>query len=148
MKVKMKRSKTFIVTLFVLYLAVLAFLLFHRTAREGRSYNLIPLETIRNWLDLLVRDDPLAVSFRPISLANLLGNLFVLLPMGFFFPALFSRQKSFWLFLLTTFLLVCLIELVQLLTRRGALDIDDLLLNVPGACLGWLGWRFWSRKKE
>lgn len=144
----MKRRNALIATLFVLYLAVLAFLLFHRTAREGRPYNLIPLETIRNWLDLLFRDDPLAVSFRPISIANLLGNLFVLFPLGFFLPALFSRQRSFWLFLLTVILLVILIELAQLLTRRGALDIDDLILNVPGACLGWLGWRIWNRRKE
>lgn len=144
----MKRRKTLLVTLFVLYLAVLAILLFHRTAREGRPYNLIPLETIRFWLDLLFRDDPLAVSFRPISLANLLGNFIVLFPLGIFLPVLFPRQRSFRLFLLTAILLVSLIELVQLLTRRGALDIDDLLLNVPGACLGWLAWRIWDRKKK
>ena len=40
------------------------------------------------------------------------------------------------------------VELLQLWTRRGALDVDDLILNVPGACLGWTAWRLWPKKKN
>ena len=43
--------------------------------------------------------------------------------------------------MLTAALCIAFVELLQLLTRRGALDVDDLLLNLPGAILGWLLWR-------
>lgn len=143
-KIKLRRL---LWILFVLYIAALLILLFFRFPRNGYSYSLVPFATIRYWMDFLFRDDPLAQSMRFYSIVNLLGNVLAFVPLGIFLPALFRRQRSFGLFLLTVVLLVCLIELVQLLTMRGALDVDDLILNVPGACLGWLLWSFRTRKR-
>lgn len=143
-----RKKRRLLWSLFALYLAALLFLLFHRTQRDVYSSNLVPLATIRYWLELLFRGDLLAKSMRPYTILNLFGNLAVLIPLGFFLPILFSRQRSFPIFLITVILLVCVIELAQFLTRRGALDVDDLILNVPGACLGWLIWRALQKKRE
>lgn len=32
---------------------------------------------------------------------------------------------------------ICLIELIQLFTGRGAFDIDDIILNAVGASIGY-----------
>ena len=79
-------------------------------------------------------------------MTNFLGNLLAFLPLGLFLPLLFRRQRGFWLFLLTAIAVIVLVELLQLFTRRGALDVDDLLLNLPGAILGWLLWRLGIRR--
>ncbi len=141
-----KKKRRLLWVLFVLYLAMLLLLLFHRTPRGERACNLVPLYTIRNWMDFFFRDDPLAASLRRFSILNLAGNLFVLLPMGIFLPILFPRMRFFLHFLLCATAFVCLVEALQFVSMRGALDVDDLILNVPGACLGWLIWRIWRKK--
>ena len=146
MRMKKPIKREWIWILFAIYLLALLLLLFHRTPRESYSCNLTPFETIRYWLDLLARYDLLAQDLRPFTIMNLVGNLAVLIPMGIFLPVLFPRHRSFWRFLVTVILSVCLIELAQYLTKRGSLDVDDLILNVPGACLGWLLWRVLLKK--
>ncbi len=142
-----ERKRNLLWVLFAAYLLGLLLLLFFREPRVGYPYNLVPFRAIRNWVTMLLRTDPAAVSMRPLTVMNLFGNLAVLIPIGLFLPALFSRQRNFWIFLLTVTAFVCLIELAQLLSRQGALDVDDLILNVPGACLGWLLWRAFRKKK-
>ena len=131
---------------FTLYMAVMVVLLFLRVPREGHPYNLTPLATIRTCADLLRRSDPVALMHRRYAWVNLLGNVAVFVPLWIFLPHLFKSQRNVLMFLMTVSLSICLIEGLQLLTRRGALDIDDLILNVPGACLGWLLWKLWNRK--
>ncbi len=143
-----RKDRAITALLFVLYLSAMLLLLFHRVPREGHPYNMTPFYTIRTCWDLLRRSDPVALAHKRYALVNLLGNVAVFIPFGLFLPLLFQRERGFFLFLITTTLVICLIELAQLLTRRGALDIDDLILNVPGACLGWLGWRIWNQRKE
>ena len=67
-------------------------------------------------------------------IANLLGNFICLMPLGLFLPLLFKSQNNWKKFLLTVFIFVLGIELVQLLTLTGHFDIDDIILNVSGAC--------------
>ena len=39
------------------------------------------------------------------------------------------------------FLMSCTIEISQLLTQRGYMQIDDVLTNTAGAMAGWLIWK-------
>ncbi len=128
--------------LFLLYLLAMFLLLFRRSPMGSPSYNLQPFKTIGVYFLLLQRDDAAALSFRPYAVLNFIGNLVAFLPLGVFLPLLFQRQRRFLFFLLTATAAVCLVELAQYWSLRGALDVDDLLLNIPGACLGWLGWRY------
>ena len=143
-----KRIKIAAYVLFAVYAAVMLLLLFHRMPREGHEYNLRPFATIRDYFLVMRMRNPWEAGLRAYGWVNFLGNILVFVPLGVFLPLLFRRQRRFLLFLLTVMAAVCLIELLQYETRLGALDVDDLILNVPGACLGWLGWRLWQTKKN
>ena len=136
-----EKRRSVLRAVFACYLLVLVLLLFGRTQHAGHPYNLLPLKTIRDYFTVLGRDDPVGLSLRPYALINFLGNLLVFLPLGLLLPPLFVRQRCFLCFFLTVTAAICLIEALQFASRRGALDIDDLLLNLPGALLGWLCWK-------
>lgn len=72
------------------------------------------------------------------SVYNLLGNVVMFLPFGFF-PALLWRRYTWWKALLTGFAVTACIECCQLCVGR-AFDVDDLLLNTLGAMLGYGLW--------
>lgn len=132
--------------LFGLYVLFMLYLLFFQRHPSRlpyleylrESYNLIPFRTIRAQL-VQIRQGGYLGRF---ALKNLGGNIGLFLPLGWFLPGLFPRQRRFWVFLLTVCGSVALVELLQLFTTLGSLDVDDLLLNVLGACIG-----FWTGRK-
>lgn len=94
---------------------------------RGTTYNLVPLEGIR---------DILAQGMTGYAMNNIAGNILLFAPLGFFLPLLWRR----WTLLRTTATGMVLsggIELLQYYTRRGA-DIDDILLNTVGAAAGYI----------
>lgn len=132
--------------LFVVYVAILLWLLFDRPDRWGsglsyadqmrESMNLIPFHTIGNYWQVVKRMD-----FTPIfyhCVINLGGNIFLFIPIGYFLPRLWPSLRKFFPFLLTCTLAIILVELLQLVTLLGVLDIDDLILNLFGMLLGYL----------
>ena len=66
-------------------------------------------------------------------LRNLLGNFIVFMPMAYFLPLFFKKQRKWRWFFVTIFLMVFSVELLQVILRIGSGDVDDLLLNVTGA---------------
>ena len=72
------------------------------------------------------------------SIYNLLGNIIMFFPFGFF-PALFWRNCTWRRALLTGFAVTACIECCQLCVGR-AFGVDDLLLNTIGAMAGWGLW--------
>lgn len=94
------------------------------------SINLIPFKTIIEF----IKEFNSMYSNRTILL-NLFGNFIAFMPMAFFLPLLFKKQKKFKNFFITIILIVFGIELIQLLTASGRFDIDDFILNVSGATL-------------
>ena len=68
---------------------------------------------------------------------NLAGNVAAFIPAGLFLPGLWKRQRNFGIFVLTVLGAVSLIELAQLFTCLGSCDVDDLILNLAGAALGF-----------
>jgi len=72
------------------------------------------------------------------SFENLVGNVAVFLPFGYFLPRV-SRWANHWFMLLgAAFFFSLGIELFQLFSAFGAFDVDDLLLNTTGALIGYL----------
>ncbi len=127
-------------TFFCFFLLYLAFLLqltlfdayFGRNgAAAVPAYNFMPLATISDYLGALFAGP----AGRRAAVTNLLGNLAAFAPLAFFLPLLFARLRSFPRFLLAAAAIVALVELAQLGLRVGVCDVDDLLLNVGGACL-------------
>jgi glycopeptide antibiotics resistance protein len=112
-----------ILTLYTVGLLILLF--FRPNGTNYHSLNLIPFSTVSfylsgkvNWL---------------ISFYNLAANIGLFIPYGIYLSLKsYSLLKVFLVSLLT---IACL-EILQFLTHRGSLDIDDLMLNMLGVYLG------------
>ena len=88
------------------------------------------------------------ISFRPqISLIPFVGmitgpietilNIVLFVPMGLFLPLLYKKYNKFKTVVITGILFSVSIELVQMF-NWGASDINDVMTNTMGACLGYL----------
>ena len=97
----------------------------------GEAINIKPLHSIRLFSQLL---EPGSPHFH-LALLNLLGNLLIFLPYGFLGRLLLRNKGRFRLFFSGLFCIL-LIEFLQLLTGIGVWDIDDILLNTLGLCMG------------
>lgn len=78
-------------------------------------------------------------------LINVVGNVVVFMPFGFFVPSLERKKhRSALEFLKITvmgFLFSLAVETVQLVTKVGCFDVDDLLLNTIGVAFGYICYR-------
>jgi glycopeptide antibiotics resistance protein len=114
---------------FILYSATLIILLFFRpTSQYYGTYNLVPFSTIEFFLTGKVN---LLISFY-----NLAANIVLFLPYGISTMLWKPTKKINYIYLPIVF--ISMIEILQYLTQRGNLDIDDLILNVIGVFLGYL----------
>lgn len=92
------------------------------------NINLIPFKTIIGYFkEFNSLSDTRTIMF------NLFGNFAACMPLALFLPLLFKRQNNIKIFMLTTILIVFVIEFFQLITHSGSFDIDDFILNVLGA---------------
>ena len=141
-----KNNRSFWRFALLIYSTVMFFLLFARSSNrmEGLNYtqllqqniNLTPLLTIRNYWHVL--QNGTAPALVRHCFINLAGNILLFIPFGILLPQCFQRLKNFFWFFLTCTAGICLVELGQLVTLVGSLDVDDLILNLSGAVLGFL----------
>lgn len=79
---------------------------------------------------------------------QILLNIFLFIPLGYFLTALYSKFKHLCLWTIFSALTVSIgIELIQFFTCRGMLDVDDLISNSLGAAVGLLIYKPLERKK-
>lgn len=131
----------------VLYLIALTWILFNgfQSKMEYGTWmqymsahtNFVPFSTISFYLSSFTS----GMMNNSIIVRNLLGNLLPFFPMGILLPMVFWRMKRFFWFLLTQFFVIVAFEAIQLFTTTGSFDVDDVLLNLVGAMIGWLIWR-------
>lgn len=108
------------------------------------SLNLIPFRSITVYLYLMIRQpNP---ELLPYAWINFVGNILLFVPLGFLLPCLARRVRSFLRILLTTAVLLLLLESLQLFTLLGSFDIDDIILNLLGVAFGYLIFHFARRK--
>ena len=66
---------------------------------------------------------------------NVIGNLLMFIPFGFFAAYILREIKLRWVFIITLIISIT-IEIIQ--TKIGRIfDIDDVILNVIGGCIGY-----------
>lgn len=124
--------------LFWIYIAVLVYFLFfsEMLGRGGTErtfcYNLIPFKEISRFLTYRSQ-----LGF-PAVFLNLAGNILIFMPFGFLLPTMRRRLRGFFRVLLLGFELSLTVECVQLLTKTGSFDVDDLFLNTIGCLFGEL----------
>lgn len=123
--------------LFAAYLAALVYFLFFAEATGRRfsertyQYNLIPLHEILRFITYRRK-----LGFTAVAL-NLAGNILAFVPVGLFLPLLVRRMRSFGKTMLIGFELSLFVEIVQLFSKVGSFDVDDMILNTFGACVGY-----------
>lgn len=110
----------------------------------GHWINLVPFATILDQVR----------SGRGSALVQLVGNVGLLLPLGLLGPVVMPSLRRVGRLALVALGGAVAIELIQLVATGARLidrsvDIDDVILNVAGALLGWLVWRgvalLWER---
>jgi glycopeptide antibiotics resistance protein len=102
-------------------------LFFRQSDQSYQTINLIPLTTISFYLSGKVNG--------LIAFYNLAANIGLFIPYGIFLMVKnCSRIQLFFL----PFLVISLVEILQYFSRRGSMDIDDLILNVIGFYIGYL----------
>ncbi len=104
------------------------------------SINLIPFKTILKQIKGLFEYNQ-----QNNFLINILGNVAMFIPIGFF-PALLYEKANIKVSLLSGFLLSLFIECLQLILPRTT-DIDDIILNTIGALLGYLIYKLIAKSK-
>jgi len=142
-----RKTRRLVFGLFICYLAVVFLLIFYKgwgglqflrdnyagfaVWKDSVSYslNLVPFRflfdtggyTVRTWI------------------VNVCGNIALFIPMGIFLPALFPKTRGWgWGRIVpASILLITAIELAQLLLMCGQGDIDDVILNGAGLCIGF-----------
>ena len=139
-----KKTRNAAMAAFGLYCGLMLWLLFARQPNPAEvpfpvyiraHVNLRPFRTIQLFSRLLV--PPVREYLVRIAIRNLLGNILLFTPLGIFLPVLFPPLRKFFRTLLSVTFIITIIELCQLALMVGSCDIDDLILNVSGAALGY-----------
>ena len=141
--------------MFGAYLWILFYFLFFAESMGrtyvGREYhyNLVPFREIMRFVRYRESLGNMAV------ILNLLGNIFIFVPFGIFLPLLARGCRRFPYMVFLSFDLSLVVEILQLLSKVGSFDVDDLLLNTLGGAIGYIGylillklWRSWRGKKK
>lgn len=92
----------------------------------GEGINLVPFRTMGSFFQRFSGD---------IFRVNIVGNIVMFVPWGFGLPLLWKRRQRVRSVLLSSAALPFCIESCQLFIGRSV-DIDDLILNFAGGCLG------------
>ncbi len=137
MKKEKKSPHPLAVILFSLYICLLFYLLFFsetygRTMDSGYRYNLELFKEIKRFWN---NRDSLGLS---TVVTNLAGNIVAFAPFGFFLPVLWKKGRNIFRCVLVSALFSLAVETVQLFTKVGAFDVDDIFLNAIGGLVGWL----------
>lgn len=119
--------------LFILYLCLLAYFMFFsesfgRTDTDrDYAYNLILFKEISRYFKYY------NVLGFPLFMINIVGNIVAFAPFGFFLPVISRRSKKWYNTVTFGFTWSLILETLQLISKVGSFDVDDLFLNITGS---------------
>lgn len=119
--------KIFLYIIFFFYIFLLVAILFRSRLAE-RSINFIPFRTIWEYLNG-------SGFISKVAPENLLGNVVIFVPLGVY-TNLFLHNKKIWKSFLIILITTIFAETIQTIFKLGYGDIDDILLNCFGGCIG------------
>ena len=135
--------------LFIIYMCVLVYVVFFaeamgRTPQDGYEYNLTPFKEIKRFMKYIWDNDALGRAAR----LNIFGNIIAFIPFGIYLPYTSESKLGFISTFLYTFSLSLTIELVQLITKVGSCDVDDIILNALGGVIGYILWYIYTKLRK
>lgn len=95
--------------------------------------NLVPFATLAEYARRLAAD---TINVETV-VYNVLGSIALFVPLGVIMPFFFEKLAKLWRCAAASLGVSFVIELLQLVLRRGSFDIDDMILNVVGAAVGY-----------
>ena len=123
-KVQFKLYRELFMLSFALYSMILFYVVTFQDANYGTN-NFIPFKEIMRY--------EIGSSY---FVHNVLGNIIMFIPFGFFVSYIVKSKKPYYIFIITLMSSIA-IEGTQLLIGR-TFDVDDILLNIFGGFLGYL----------
>ncbi len=141
-----KNHRTLMKFLFIIYMCALVYIVFFaesmgRTPQEGYVYNLTPFKEIKRFGKYIWDMNALGNMAR----LNIFGNIIAFIPFGMYLPYMTKSKVRFISTFLYTFSLSLTIELVQLITKVGSCDVDDIILNTLGGVIGYILWYIYNK---
>lgn len=138
----MKYKKTVLFALVLYILALFYILFFSRINSDysmsynewlSTSINIIPFKNVF----IFVTTPYITPSYVFSFIKNIFGNMILFLPMGYFLPCIFNKFSKVKIYIIINFLLSLFIEITQVIFMLGLFDVDDIILNILGAVIGF-----------
>ena len=79
---------------------------------------------------------------------HIAGNIAFFVPLGLFFAYFFPKLRTWRRMPIAALGVSFFLELMQWVFQTGVSDVDDLILNTLGGCIGFALWRFWTNRKH
>ena len=122
---------------FLLYLILLSYFLFFsegmgRTAELEYRYNLTLFREIKRFVYNVN-----VLGWKAV-IVNVVGNVVAFMPFGYFIPRICKIHIGAFSVVLFSFEFSVLVEFLQLITKLGCFDVDDLFMNTIGGLLGYI----------
>ena len=109
----------------------------------------ISLAVLRAWKRAFLVKGEFVLSFDRLRyLKQTFLNILLFIPAGYFLPLMSTRDRKWWEAVLFGLAMSLGIELLQVVTRLGMFDVDDLINNTVGAGVGWSFWRVLLRERR
>lgn len=148
----MNRNKVLFYGTFAIYLLIMVWLLFgqrldrwqdeYSFARMRENLNIIPFHTIGEFTKAFFRGG------KSVAVINLLGNVVMFIPLGFFLSGILGKSHGIFGVLLRGACILAGVEILQLLTLLGSFDVDDLILNLLGVGIGFVFFRCLNKEDK
>ena len=124
---KLNKIKFGLWSIFVIYIVVvLGATIGHRTSAYG-NINLHLFSSYKNAYN----------SFSIREWRNIILNILMFVPLGFMIPLLFKKCKRWYITYLKGFGATLFIEILQLISKRGIFELDDIINNTLGCIIGY-----------
>jgi glycopeptide antibiotics resistance protein len=128
------KKEYFIVGLFIAYLILLIKVIIFKYPSsmvfDVADGNYVPFKTIVPYL--------MAQPTWIVAIYNIGGNIVSFIPLGVFVPVLSRHPPMLKRVLIFAFLLSLAFEVTQVLLHAGIFDVDDIMLNILGAVVGYV----------
>lgn len=130
---------------FLLYMVAMVYFLFFseqmgRTPSNDYKYSLEPFKEIKRFLH-----NSHVIGMKGVIL-NLAGNVLAFVPFGFVLPVLSRNFRNGFRITLLSLEFSLLVEVIQLVSKVGSFDVDDLMLNTLGGLIGYILYRICERR--
>ena len=139
MKILLEKKKVMVFLLFIIYILIILRLTIFRSYTYSETQ-----------LSLLLFIDLVDI-YKNIGMWQFLrlfiGNIGWFIPFGFLLSMLL-KKSVFFKVVMFGLAFSFVIEMLQFILRKGVAELDDLILNVLGAIIGYFLYRFLSIKKH